>query len=843
MPTASSCIVLAFSLVLAAPAAVASHAAQDAKPAAPALPDRVAPARWLVLSAVDAGGRRPFNASAPFARYLLALDAPAPAAGEEVTGDLGEKRAWTVVEPGADGRVGGDAAWAFTTIESPTERVMLANLQGAGRLYVNGAGFAGDLYGYGFGGVPIALKAGSNRVFVSGIRGGFRLELSAVADAIVVGDWDVTRPMLRRGEAPGFQFAAVPVMNATNAPVTVALASSASKTFQSGTCGTTSLPPLGIDKPMIEMQLLAAAPKDGDKLAFPLTVNGKEHPLELALVDPAAVRRLTFPSRVDGSVQECSVRPALEATKNVVLTLHGASVDAFNQAASYSAKKDFLFVAPTNRRPFGFDWQDWGRANAYEALAAGIRPTKSEDVSVFLTGHSMGGHGTWHLAVNDQFRFVAIAPSAGWSGFDSYGGGKRDGELAATWRGADGASDTLALLPNIVKTPVYVLHGSADDNVPVSEAERMAVALRELGAPPAMHVQDGAGHWWDGDAAPGADCVDWPGIFETFRAAKPRAVNTELDAWSADPSVQSVLGWCELLQPVRYGERLHVRSRFDREKQELVVETENVRAFRIRTAPDGWRGGVITIDGTRMELKAWDYSAPFLRTADGWKASAKEVDLARQKTPEFSGPFKRAFDRGFVLVYGTAGDEREDAELLARARCDAESWWYRANGSVRVVRDDDFVTHGLGTWVFGVELEDFVPNVVLYGNADTNSAWTKVLGADTTIEARRGTLRVGERTWKGDDLAAVFVRPRVDKEGRTIALVGAFADTGVRGARLSYVLAPFASGVGYPDYAVFDANVLAKGDGGVLAAGFFDADWKLDPRAFVRAAPDAKAGR
>ena len=51
-----------------------------------------------------------------------------------------------------------------------------------------------------------------------------------------------------------------------------------------------------------------------------------------------------------------------------MLTLHGASVDAFNQARSYSPKPDLWIVAPTNRRPFGFDWQDWGRLDAYEVL-------------------------------------------------------------------------------------------------------------------------------------------------------------------------------------------------------------------------------------------------------------------------------------------------------------------------------------------------------------------------------------------------------------------------------------------------------------------------------------------
>lgn len=832
-------LILLCALAPSADAALAQESAAP-KPGEP-LPERVVVKDWLVLPATDKSGRRPFNSSAPFARYLLAPGSATPAAGEELTGDRGEKQAWAAATAGADGRVGGDFAWAFATVESPADCVRMADLQGAGRLYVNGAGFAGDLYGYGFRGVPVALHAGKNAVFVSGVRGGFRLELWSPSERVVVGDWDVTKPMLAAGEQPSLLFAGVPVMNASRETIAVTIGAGgatagAKPRFELRSALGTTLPPLCVDKPLLELVWIGGAPKEPGKVAYPLLVDGREHPFELEVVASSAARRITFPSRVDASAQECSVLGSLQPTRNVVLSLHGASVDALNQARSYSPKKDFAVVAPTNRRPFGFDWQDWGRANAYEALAAAIRPRKAGEVDVFLTGHSMGGHGTWHLAANDPTRFVAIAPSAGWSGFDSYGGGTRDGELASIWRGADGSSDTLGLITNLLLVPTFVLHGEADDNVPVSEARKMESALKERGAAPAIHVQPGAGHWWDGDAAAGADCVDWPALFESFRAAKPRAIGATLDAISADPSVQSVLGWCELLQPLVYGRPLRVKSRAGAEQRELVVETDNVRAFRFHASPKGWSGLELVVDGERIALKSWDLAAAFVRTAKGWQASSTGFDAARQKTPELSGPFKRAFDRGFVLVHGTAGDEREDEELLARARCDAESWWYRGNGSARVVSDVELVKHGLGAWIFGMELEDFVPNVILYGNADTNAAWTKLL-AGAPIEARRGAMRLGATEWKGDDKAAVFVQPRRDEKGRTIALVGAFADTGVRGTRLGYVLAPFASGVGYPDYAVFDSSVLAKADGGVLAAGFFDHAWNLTDQGFVRAAP------
>ena len=47
-------------------------------------------------------------------------------------------------------------------------------------------------------------------------------------------------------------------------------------------------------------------------------------------------------------------------------------------------------------------------------------------------------------------------------------------------------------------------------------------------------------------------------------------------------------------------------------------------------------------------------------------------------------------------------------------------------------------------------------------------------------------------------------------------------------------LAPFVSGVGIPDYVVWSTDVLAEGDGGVLAAGWFDHRWQVQPGGFLR---------
>jgi hypothetical protein len=48
--------------------------------------------------------------------------------------------------------------------------------------------------------------------------------------------------------------------------------------------------------------------------------------------------------------------------------LHGAGVEAINQALSYSHKNWGYIICPTNRRSYGFNWENWGRIDALEVL-------------------------------------------------------------------------------------------------------------------------------------------------------------------------------------------------------------------------------------------------------------------------------------------------------------------------------------------------------------------------------------------------------------------------------------------------------------------------------------------
>jgi dienelactone hydrolase len=547
-------------------------------------------------------------------------------------------------------------------------------------------------------------------------------------------------------------------------------------------------------------------------LAMP---DGETRSIGFPDVEPGQPYRRTFVSDIDGSVQSYAlVPPSPPATEDkpvgLVLSLHGAGVECMGQARAYAPKPDFWIVCPTNRGNFGFDWQDWGRLDAYEVLADALKVTGVDPRRVYLTGHSMGGHGTWHLAANDPGRFLAIAPSAGWSSFESINS-RQMSPLAWMWRAADGASLTLDLVDNLAPIPTYVLHGVDDDNIPASEAHLMVDALTKAGGHPESHFEPGAGHWWDKDEKrPGVDCVDWPGIWELFRKTQPPEKGSREETFTAaDLSVQFDTGLIQIYQPLDYGRPCRATTRWT--ERGLTVDTENVRVLNVGSHPSfvwgaSWR---LFLDGTPHPRPG-----SFVKSKDGfWVPGVGAADSPGvEKSPDRSGPFKQAFTNRFLLVYGTAGDDAEDRELLEKARYDSEVWAYRANGDANLMSDEQFLAG---------DFEE--SNVIVYGNADTNKAWSAVFDDDCPIQAKRGAMTVNGAKHDGV-VAAAFVRPR---KRSTRALAAAFADTGAAATRLFYEFPVFSSGVGIPDYVVFGPGFLRELDGDVRAAGWFDYAWRM----------------
>jgi predicted peptidase len=152
----------------------------------------------------------------------------------------------------------------------------------------------------------------------------------------------------------------------------------------------------------------------------------------------------------------------------LMLFLHGAGergtdlqkVKVHGPPKIVESRPGFPFILVSPQCP---EEERWSNDVLLGLLDEVIAQHRVDTNRVYLTGLSMGGFGTWSLAVQHPERFAAIAPICG-------GGEVIDVLLAPPARAA-------ALKP----MGVWAFHGAKDPVVQLDESERMVRALRKMG--------------------------------------------------------------------------------------------------------------------------------------------------------------------------------------------------------------------------------------------------------------------------------------------------------------------------------------------------------------------------
>lgn len=786
----------------------------------------------LVLPRIGAGGRSPVHVD-PLESTLVDGTFTPPEDGQEVRTWQDETVRWKRVEADDKGWFESPelrGGYLYATVNSPVETIARLEARGHSTVYVNGRPRGGDVYNYGYVRHPVRLKRGVNEFLFAVGRGRLKASVRATGPgAVQINTADATLPDLVAGRA-GTVWGSVPIENHSDSPLTV-YGKSRGEPINAVVAKTT-IPPMTTAR--TPMSIEHTGDLDPGEYSFGLTVLGPkgdntysatEATLNIRVRNETDPRRVTFRSKIDGTIQYYGLRPAKiidsrADTPGIVLSLHGASVEAIGQAGAYSPKSWCHIVCPTNRRPFGFDWEDWGRLDALEVLEHAQATLEHDPTRVWLTGHSMGGHGTWTIGAHFPDKFAAIGASAGWESFWSYsGGGGHPEEYAVSGllnRTAN-PSRTLLRKHNYKQQGVYILHGDADESVPVREARDMFKTLSEFHDDVRYHEQPGATHWWDAGHDHGTDCVDWQPMFDMFarrRLARTHEVH-HVDFTTVCPGHSADCHWVTIhMQEVQL-EPSRVQLRADPNRRRFSGTTSNVSRLRIRPDDVLFRGDSLklNIDGQKLDDIPWPGNGSLLlHKVDGQWTVAEEF-APGLKGPHRYGWFKNAYRHEFVYVYGTVGSEAATRANYDKARYDLETWGYRANGSFEIIADSTFDP-----------AEYPGRNVILVGNADTNSAWDKVL-KDCPIRMANGRATIGGRTVEGDALAALFVYPRA---GSDFASVGVIAGTGEKGMRLTNRIRTFVSGASFPDFILYGPEMLHEGTGGVRAAGYFGEDWKPD---------------
>ncbi len=805
---------------------------------------------WLVIERVGRGGRAVVHTDAIEAE-IVAGRWSTPKAGDVVRVSDEVEKTWREVTPDTEGWVKDDAlrgGYACMTVESNAERIMLLEAAGHGMVYANGEPRAGDPYKTSWPRMPVRLQVGTNTFLFRVGRGGVWARLVVPKAEALFNERDMTLPDVIRGREVRL-WGALPVVNASEDPLDNLVIEAS---YEGGTRTRMRLPVIpALSARKVGFRIEGPKQEEAGQIEVELELlcseNDEEWVLDtarfaLSVREPDDKHKCTFVSEIDGSVQYFGATPAHpepgdDSPLALFLTLHGASVEADGQARCYSHKTWGHVVAPTNRRPFGFDWEDWGRLDTMEVLAIAEQTWRPDPNRIYLTGHSMGGHGVWQIGALYPDRFAAIGPSAAWPDFWSYGGAADYEEptpIEEILLRAVSPSRTLALSRNYLHYGVYILHGALDKEVPVKLGRQMRKHLAEYHADFAYYERPGAKHWW------GCACVDWPPMFDFFKNHTKPGTETvrHIEFRTPSPAISASSNWATIEAQLHALDLSTIDIELDPEARKFSGTTENVARLsldmtelckpRERETKEGMVDATvlpanepltIELDEQTLENTPWPQAEPriWLRRAGGTWTVISRPDPA-DKGPHRYGPFKQAFRNRFMFVYGTQGTKEQNAVIYGKARYDAETFWYRGNGAVDVIPDVAFNPSG-----------ERDRNVILYGNADTNAAWVALLG-ESPVQVRRGVVTVGEREIAGDDLVCLFIRPR---PGSDRALVGAVAGSGLVGMRLTERLPYFVSGVAYPDCIVFGPEVLVDGTAGIRVAGFFGLDWDIKSGDFV----------
>ena len=697
---------------------------------------------------------------------------------------------WFDLDPDENGNIGAfssSSTYAVARIEDRPDigDRLFARNSGTSGVYIGSTMQPGYFYGDGRARVPLVPKEDNSLVVFKALRGrDVVAQVFSTTDELWMNTGDMTAPEILVGET-GEHWLGMPVLNLVRRYLPGIRADVIDNEFFEAT--STTFPSIG---PATVTQLgfllkPKVAPTDPEatltatlRVVAPGLDFSYQRDVEIPVADPTEGHWMTFKTPVDGSIQRYGVlRPSdydpSRTDYALVLSLHGAGVQGRGQARAYSAKDWAFIIAPTNRHEFGFDWEEWGRFNALAAMDHAAETYGTDPTKQYLTGHSMGGHGTWHVGVTTPGRFATVAPSAGWESFYTYGGG--GSAPTGSFGRARAHSETLNYIDNLARRGAFVIHGTADDNVPWSEGQTMYAAVSEVTDDAHYHWQEGAGHWWDLDGdEPGADCVDWEPMFEWMAEHERDPTETDFFFRSPSPSYQSEHSFVTVTSAESMYSDIEVES-FLADEDSLTILTDNVRTLVLDGDALLEKGiAEVTLDGGLLTV------VPGPITNGPITGKQREV----------YGPYNQVYRAPFCFVYGDGGLWAEYTSFLTTY------WATLGNGRACAVPWD-----GL-TDAIRADYQ------LIYVGIDEDE-----LGEPSGFSWNGDEIDIGPVDYADSALVMIF-----DDAGK----LGAVATATDEAQWALFNLVPFSSRSGLPDWVVYGAT-------GFRNSGMFNPDWEYVP--------------
>ena len=160
--------------------------------------------------------------------------------------------------------------------------------------------------------------------------------------------------------------------------------------------------------------------------------------------------------------------------------------------------------------PEGGEWTGDSVAMAFAALDAATAEFDGDRSRTYLTGMSMGGYGTWEVALAAPQRFAALVPVCG-----GVKPPRAERPTLFVTAVAGEADPYTALASRLKHVPAWLFHGARDDLVPAEDDRRLHRAAQAVGADfRYTEYPDGNHNAWD---ATYSDAAMWAWLFAQRR--------------------------------------------------------------------------------------------------------------------------------------------------------------------------------------------------------------------------------------------------------------------------------------------------------------------------------------
>lgn len=211
---------------------------------------------------------------------------------------------------------------------------------------------------------------------------------------------------------------------------------------------------------------------------------------------------------------------AQRGTLPVVLFLHGSGERGSDGRRQTQAglgpylrtqARTFPALVVLPQVPDDGEWSGLNNRIALAALDATMVEFGADPARQYLTGMSMGGYGSWNIALEQPTRFAAIVPVCGAVLAPHAVRASLFVESVA-----DEADPYAAIADRLKSTPIWMFHGAQDDVVLPDDDRRLKAAFDRAGAADVRYTEypQGNHNAWD---ATYADAAMWEWVLAQAR--------------------------------------------------------------------------------------------------------------------------------------------------------------------------------------------------------------------------------------------------------------------------------------------------------------------------------------